>query len=280
MGRTDGKRLKINDLMYLIIPHIMPERNDAINYVRVNIPYDNMHEYLIRKRKEGNAMSYLSLFTAAYVRTVAEFPFLNRFIVNKKIYARNRISVCMVVLRENQQDETMDKVYFEPTDTIYDVNRKMMEFIGKNRTDNEDSNAMDSLMKTLTRFSWILRPAVSILKWMDKHNMLPKAVLEASPFHCSMVVSNLASIRSGYIYHHIYNFGTVGQVVTIGKTEEIPHQRKDGTIEMEKVVPLGASMDERLGAGLAYTKAFKRLEKYMRNPELLEVPPTVVNSDI
>lgn len=279
MGRCDGKRLKINDLMYTIVPHVMCDRNDAINYIRVDLPYEAMHEYLNRKRKEGNPMSYLSLITAAYVRTVAEFPFLNRFIVNRKIYARNEISVCMVVLRANQEDETMDKLRFEPTDTIYDVNRKMVEFISKNRVDEDETNGLDKIMKILNKLDWLLGPAVKVLKWMDKHNILPKAIIDAIPFHCSMVVSNLASIRQKYIFHHIYNFGTVGQVITIGTTEEIPHQRRDGSIYLEKVIPLGVATDERLGSGLMYTKAFKRIEKYLRNPELLEVPPEVVNYD-
>ena len=276
MGRSDGKRLKINDLMYTIVPHVMCDRNDALNYIKVDLPYEPMHEYLIRKRKEGNAMSYLSLVTAAYVRTVAEFPFLNRFIVNRKIYARNEISVCMVVLRANQEDETMDKLRFEATDTVYDVNRKLMDFISKNRVDEDESNDLDKIMKILNKLSFLLGPAVKVLKWMDKHNILPKAIIDAIPFHCSMVISNLASIRQNYIYHHIYNFGTVGQVVTIGKTEDIPRQGKDG-IYLEKVVPLGVAMDERLGSGLAYTKAFKRMEKYLKHPELLESPPEVVN---
>lgn len=278
--RKDGTRLKINDLMYTIVPHIMPERNDALNYTTVNLPYEKMHEYLNRKRKEGQAMSYMSLIIAGYVRLIAEFPFLNRFIVNRKIYARNEISVSMVVLRENQKDETMDKVKFEPTDTVFDVNRKIMEFIDRNRVAEDETNGTDKIMKILNKLSWVMGPLVRFLKWMDKHNILPQAIIEMSPFHESLVISNLASIRSGSIYHHIYNFGTVGAIITIGVPVEVPRKAADGSIYLEKVLPLGASMDERLGAGLAYSAAFKRLEKYMRNPELLEVPPEVVNSDI
>ena len=277
--RKDGKRLKIDDLMYTIVPHIMPHRNDALNSITVRLPYDSMHEYLIKKRKEGHAMSYMSLIIAAYVRVVAEFPFLNRFVVNRRIYARNEISVSMVVLRENQNDETMDKVKFEPTDTVYDVNRRIMEFIDKNRVSEDETNGTDKIMKVLNKMSWIMGPVVKFLMWMDRHNILPKAVIEMSPFHESLVISNLASIRTSHIYHHIYNFGTVGAVVTIGTTEDVPRQAKDGSIYLEKMIPLGVTMDERLGSGLAFAKAFKRLEKYMRHPELLEAPPEVVNSD-
>lgn len=277
--RKDGKRYKNEGLMYNIVPHIMPERNDALNSITVRLPYDSMHEYLIKKRKEGNAMSYMSLIIAGYVRLIAEFPFLNRFIVNRRFYSRNEISVAMVVLREDQRGETMDKIKFEATDTIYDVNRKIMEFVEKNRAVEEETNGTDKIMKFLNKLSWLMRPAVSLLVWMDKHNILPKAVIEMSPFHESLVVSNLASIRTNHINHHIYNFGTVGAIITIGNTEEIPHYAKDGSIYLEKMIPLGVTMDERIGTGLQFAQAFKRLEKYMRNPELLELPPEVVNKD-
>ena len=278
--RKDGKRLKINDLMYTIVPHIMPQRNDALNSITVRLPYDSMHEYLIKKRKEGNPMSYMSLIIAGYVRLIAEFPFLNRFIVNRRIYARNEISVGMVVLRENQNDETMDKVKFEATDTIYDVNRKITEFIEKNRKEEDETNETDKIMRILNKLSWMMGPAIKFLMWMDRHNILPKTVIEMSPFHESMVISNLASIRTNHINHHIYNFGTVGAVITIGTTEDIPRKAKDGSIYLEKMIPLGVTMDERIGTGLTFAKAFKRLEKYMRNPELLEAPPEVINSDL
>ena len=274
--RKDGKRLKNTDPMYTVVPHIMTERSDSLNAITVRVPYQPMHEYILKKRREGEHYSYLSLITAAYVRAVAEYPFLNRFIVNKRIYSRNALDVGMVVLR-NGMEETMSKVRFMPEDTIADVNHKMNEYIADSRQISS-ANSTDELITKLTRSHFLLTAGMNIFRFMDKHGLLPASIIDASPFHASMVISNLASIRTNHIHHHIYNFGTVGVLITIGTLQDIP-RRVNGEIILERHIPLGIVMDERLGSGLQFAKAFRLIEKHLRHPELLEQPPERVNRD-
>ncbi|MBQ7799044.1 MAG: 2-oxo acid dehydrogenase subunit E2 [Oscillospiraceae bacterium] len=276
MPRKDGKRFKGTDMMYTIAPHIMDKRCDACNSLTVYIPYEPMHDYIVKKRAEGIRMSHMSLIISAYVRTVAKFPAVNRFVVNKRIYSRNDLIVAMVVQRAVDAQSTMAKLSFELTDTIFDVNDKINSFIDANR--QEDSNKTDDIMRKLTKFAFLLGPVVSLLKWLDKHGLLPKAVIDASPFHTSMVISNLASIRTNHIFHHIYDFGTVGQIITLGNSELRPTTKK-GEVVFERNMPLGVVCDERIASGGYYAKCFHEMERYLANPELLEAPPEVVNTD-
>lgn len=276
MARKDGKRFKGADMMYTIAPYIMDKRCDACNSVTVHLPYEPMHEYIVKKRAEGVKLSHLALIIAAYVRTCAKYPALNRFVVNRKIYSRNELIVAMVVQRAVGAEGTMGKLSFELIDTVFDVNDKMNKYIEDNR--QEDSNKTDELMHKLTKFAFLLGPAVAIIKWADKHGLLPKAVINASPFHASMVISNLASIRTNHIFHHIYDFGTVGQIITIGNSENKPII-KDNEIQLQKVMPLGIVCDERIASGAYYAKCFHEIEKLLKNPELLEAAPDVVNTD-
>lgn len=276
MPRRDGKRFKGADMMYSIVPYIMEKRSDACNSVTVHIPYEPMHEYIVKKRAEGIKMSHLSLIIAAYVRTVAKYPALNRFVVNKKIYSRNELTIAMVVMRAVGAEGTMGKLNFELTDTVFDVNDKINNYIDTNR--QEDSNETDAIMRKLTKFTFLLGPAVKILKWADKHGLLPKAVINASPFHASMVISNLASIRTNHIFHHIYDFGTVGQIITMGNSENHPVM-KDGEIKLVKKMPLGVVCDERIASGSYYGKCFHEMEKLLKHPELMEEAPSEVNTD-
>lgn len=276
MPRKDGKRFKGADMMYTIVPYIMDKRCDACNSVTVYMPYDPMHEYIVKKRAEGHKMSHLALVIAAYVRTIAKYPALNRFVVNRKIYSRNELIVAMVVQRAVGAEGTMGKLSFELTDTVFDVNDKINKYIEDNR--QEDSNKTDALMHKLTALSFLLGPAVSLLKWGDKHGLLPKAILNASPFHASMVISNLASIRTNHIFHHIYDFGTVGQIITIGNSENRPIY-KDGEIKLQKNMPLGVVCDERIASGSYYARCFHEMQRLLNNPELMETPPGEVNTD-
>lgn len=276
--RKDGKRLKKLDPMYSIVPHIMDKRSDALNYITIDIPVEPMDKYIRAKRDEGLKISHLSLVTAAYVRTVAEFQQLNRFVVNRKIYARTELAVGMVVLKANTlESETMSKVYFDKEDSIQAVQGKMDDYIEKNRQE-ESNNKTDKIISTLCGMTFLMRMAVSFLKWLDKHAMLPKAIIDASPFHCSMVMTNLGSLRTNHIYHHIYDFGTVSQVLALGNLREIP-KRFGKEITFVRCLPIGVVMDERLCSGAYYATAFKRFSDYLAHPEKLEGEPAVVNSD-
>lgn len=148
MKRKDGTRYRGADMLYTIVPFIMVKRSDACNALTVHLPYNSMHDYIAAKRAQGVNLSYMTLFIAAYVRTVAKYPALNRFIVNKRIYSRNSLTVAMVVQRADGAEGTMSKLDFELTDTVFDVNRKIMEFLNGNR--EEDTNDTDGIMRRLT----------------------------------------------------------------------------------------------------------------------------------
>lgn len=276
--RKDGRRIKTMQPMYQVAAHVMDKRNDSMNMIEIDLVQEPMQRYLNEKRKEGKTISHLSLVIAAYIRTVAEHPLLNRFVVNKCIYARNEIAVGMVVLKPGEYEGTMNKMYFEPTDTIFDVQNTVDEYVNSNR-ESGDTNSTDDLIRTLLKIPGLCRVAVCLLKWMDKHGLLPKSIIKASPFHCSMTITNLASIRTNYIYHHIYNFGTTSMIMAMGNAREVP-VRKHGEIEFVRCMPLGIVMDERIASGSHYALAFRRFDYYLKHPDLLETAPEKVETDI
>ena len=278
MRRGDGKRLRNTDPMYTVAPFIMDKRYDAMNMITIDIPLEPMQKYLSEKRKEGKNLSHMALILAAYIRTAAEYPQLNRFIMNKRIYARTEFPVGMVVLKSGQADNgTMSKMYFELEDTLFDVNDKINSFVDDNRK-VPDANPTEKLIKVLLNIPGLLPVGVALFKWMDKHGLLPKSIIKASPFHASLVISNLASIRTNHIYHHCYEFGTTSVFITMGNAREVP-KRKGKEIYFEKCMPMGVVMDERICSGSYFAIAFRRFKSYLADPTLLETPPTVINKE-
>ena len=276
--RADGKRLRNTDPMYTVATHIMNKRVDSMNMVTLDIPYDPIQNYLNEKRKEGINVSHMAVIIAAYLRTAAEFPLLNRFIVNCKPYARNEFSVAMVVLKSGELDNgTMSKMYFNMTDTILDVNNKINEYVTDNR-EVPEKNGTEKMIKFLLSLPGLLRFGVGLFRFMDKHGLLPKKVIDMSPFHNSLCISNLASIRTNHIYHHCYEFGTTSVFITMGNLREVP-RRHSGEIVFDRCIPLGVVMDERICSGSYFALAFRRIRQYLRNPKLLEAPPEVVKED-
>lgn len=278
--RADGRRLRNVDPMYTIVPHIMTERHDAMNMITLDLPLEPMQKYIRKKAEDGVKISHMMVILAAYVRTLAEFPQLNRFIVNRKAYAHKDITVSMVVLKSNsREDETMSKIYFEPTDTIFDVKEKVGKYIDESRQ-HDNENATDKIIKTLLSIPGLLRGAVNVLRWADKHGLLPMSIVKASPFHASFLITNLASIRTNHIFHHVYDFGTTSISMALGNMREVPRRTIDGTIVHDRCIPAGMVMDERIASGSYFALAFRAFKRYISHPELLENPPEKVVQDV
>lgn len=281
MKRADGALLRHTDPMYRIAAQVMATRSDSMNMITLDIPLAPIDAYLRQKKREGHTMSHMAVIMAAYQRMIAEYPAINRFIVNKRAYARNEIAIGMVVLQGSHTDKandgTMSKIYLQPDDTIFDVNRRIEEYVEKNRTQAKD-NKTEQLIRKLVAIPGLLRFAVNLLKFMDRHNMLPKSIIDASPFHCSMVFTNLASIRTNHIHHHCYDFGTTSVVVAAGNSREVP-KRRGGEIVFDKCMPLGVCMDERICSGSYFAIAFRRMKQFLSDPSLLETPPETIKPD-
>ena len=134
-------------------------------------------------------------------------------------------------------------------------------------------------MATLLSIPGLARVGVNLIRWMDWHGLLPKSVIDASPFHCSMTITNLASIGTNYIFHHVYNFGTTSMLMAMGNTRE-DAVRRHGEIVFDKVIPIGLVMDERIAEGVQFAMACRKLQSILQDPSVLEQPPAEVKEDI
>lgn len=267
MKRCDGTRIRNEDPMYYLIPQFLTKRYDAQNMITVDLPVEPMRLYLNEKRREGVHISHLALVLCAYLKAAKRYPALNRFVVNKKIYQHNDFTVSMVVLRPGAANDTFSKIHLDFDDDIFAVQRKIDTYIDDNRASTD--NPLDKLMRVLTGMSGLLGFACGVLRWADRHNLLPRAIVDVSPFHASLLISNLASIRTNHIYHHVYEFGTTSVGITMGNMREVPHTVK-GAVTLEKCIPLGVVMDERICSGHYFAQAFSYVKELLNDPHLME----------
>lgn len=277
--RSDGKLVRKLDPIVAFTPRLMPMRCDAQVFLNTKVPYDVLARYIVEQGYAGHKISFMELVIAAYVRTVAETPVLNRFVANKRIYARNNLSVAFTILQDTGTEEiaeTTVKCYFDPHDTIYDIADRINAAIDENRK-LEVNNTVDKIAKVALNpfFASII---MGLANFTDKHGIMPKAVIKLSPFHNSMFITNVASIGLPAVNHHIYNFGTVSTFISIGcpeRTETI----ENGKTVRHRMLPLGVVVDERVAAGAEYAKMLSRMNKYLKNPSLLEQKPEKVIFD-
>ena len=281
--RKEGRLLRSLPAFNKFIPYIMPTRNDRSNHYEESFEVSTVDRRLRQLRVQGyKGIGILHFLIAAYIRGVSMLPGLNRFVVGRRIYARNGIEVVMTVKRNLSIDssETTIKVKFEPTDTITDVYRKMNEKIDEIKTSEDNNNTEDvaELLCKAPRF--LLRFALAIVRMLDYFGRLPQAILDASPFHGSMIITDLGSLRIGPIFHHIYNFGTLPFFVAFGAKRHAYELDRHGQMVDHKYVDCKFVMDEGIVDGHYYAQFLQAIRYMFAHPEILETPPTKVVEDV
>lgn len=272
--RSDGRKIKTLPAFFKVIPSVMLERNDSQVLYKQDIPIKYLDEYIDNKAKDGIKIAYMHIIYAAIVRVIAERPRLNRFVMNGTTYARNKIYVSLTIKKNLTDDgvETTTKIEYQGTETIFDIKQKLDAIIEQNK-EVEANNETDKLAKTLGLIpTGLIRVAVKFLKFLDRHGLLPKAIIKASPFHTSVFLTNVGSLGIDTIYHHLYNFGTTSMFFSMGKKKK-SFIYEDEEIKEEKCITLAFVGDERICDGYYYANSFKSLFRYLKKPELLETVP-------
>ena len=224
------------------------------------------------------------MLLAAYVRGVAKYPQLNRFIAGQKVYSRgNDIQYCMVIKKEMSVDspDTSIKVHLSPYDTAVDVYNKLNAAIESVKATKELDSSLDGLIQYFNLIpSLLMKFLVWLLKLLDYFGLLPKFLLELSPFHGSLFFTSMGSLGIPPIYHHLYDFGNLPVFGAFGCKRKAVEVLEDGTIVNRKYVDLKFVLDERICDGYYYATFFKYYRRLMRNPEILDNPPDEVIPDI
>ena len=271
--RSDGTRMKGIDPIVALTPYIMPQRSDSQVFTRQDLDFDEMTRYIREQKKKGVNVTHMGMFIAAYVRMLCDYPEMNRFIVNKKLYSRNHVCVSFVTLRKTADDsveEALCKVQFDLKDTIYDVSRRLSEAIENGRKE-VGVNKTDAVARALMSTPLLPNIVVRLAYFMDAHGILPKFIHDASPFHTSLFITNMASIGMPAVRHHIYNFGTTTMFFSIGSVERTVTM-ENGKAVRKRLLPIGVTADERICAGAMYARLVAGMKYCLAHPSVLEQP--------
>ncbi len=283
--RVDGRRIRTLDPMAQITTYFQWERNICSNLFEESFEITHVDRYIRQKRREGlTDFGITHVLLAAYVRGVAKYPQLNRFISGQKVYSRgNDIQYCMVVKKEMSVNspDTSIKVHLTPYDTAEDVYHKLNAAVESVKATQELDSKLDGLIMALNLIPGIfLKFTVWLLKLLDYFGLLPRFLLELSPFHGSLFLTSMGSLGIKPIYHHLYDFGNLPVFGAFGMKRKAYELQEDGTVALKKYIDLKFVLDERITDGFYYATFFKYYRRLMRHPELLDTPPEEVIRDI
>ncbi|MDL2286990.1 2-oxo acid dehydrogenase subunit E2 [Eubacteriales bacterium OttesenSCG-928-G02] len=279
--RKEGRRLKSISPMAKVSPYIMVMRSDSQNYITDKIDISAAEDYIFKKRSEGlKGFGMMHLIIAAYVRTIANRPGINRFIRGQKIYTRDYVEVMLTIKKEMNLDapDSVIKMEFEPEQTADDIYINLNETVEASR--KEESN-FDNVAKIFNFIPGLfLKFAVWFLTILDYFGLLPRSLTKVSPFHGSFAITSMGSLGIPPIYHHLYNFGNIPVFCAFGAKRVEYELNSNGEIEKKKYIDLAFVTDERICDGFYFASALKYMKSILANPEQLDNPPAEVIRDV
>ena len=272
--RRDGRMLHSLSPFVRLSPYIRPDADSAAVYYDDSFDVTGIRERVEALRGQGYAdISVTHFIIAAYIRTISMLPALNRFVVGRHIFAADDIRILTSVPRssgENATEATV-KLSFMPTDTVFDVYRKLADVTEEVRT-SEKGTELEQLADTLSRLPrFILRLVLFVLRVMDFWGILSGSFLELSPFHGSMLLSDMSRLHIRPGYHSLYKLGTLPLRVALAPV------RAEGERSM---LDIRLSLDGRINDPAGHARCLQAMHYLMKYPEILEQQPTKVVEDV
>jgi len=282
--RPDGRRIRSEPPINQIGPYLMWTRNASMNLFADAIEISNAERYIRQKRREGlTSFGMMHVMLAAYCRALAKYPGLNRFIAGQKLYTHgNDIQFCLTVKKDmtTESPDTVIKVHLTPGDTAEDVYRKVNAEVEKVKNTPLDSS-LDNTANLLTMIPGVfLKFTVLLLRLLDYFGLLPKFLLEVSPFHGSVYFTSMGSLGIPPVFHHLYDFGNMPMFISFGCKRRSLEVQEDGSVLQKKYVDINISTDERTVDGFYYATFYKHFKHLVLRPDVLDNPPEEIKPDI
>ncbi|MFR6257606.1 MAG: 2-oxo acid dehydrogenase subunit E2 [Anaerovoracaceae bacterium] len=273
--RKDGEWIKDIDGIHAIMPHLMPSRCDAEVYIQENLDITELVKYLEEKNKTETAhkTTMFHVFVAAVMKTIYHRPLLNRFIAGKRFYQRKDISAAFIVKRQfkDEAEESLLIMKADGDTTLDKVSRKIAGDADYVRKDG--GNDMNDLLDKLAKLPrWLMRIIMCVFRFLDFHGWMPDSICRGDSNYATVLLSNLGSIKCDAAYHHLNDYGTNSIVITIGKIKKEKTIDDKGGESIRDILPIGATVDERIADGFYFAKSIRMIESILAEPQKLEEP--------
>ena len=269
----DGIEVPANDPVTFMMPYVMPRRTDSEAYFDFRLDVSKVENFIREHQKDIPGLSIFHFIFAVIIRCCAITPQVNRFITGNRLYQREQVRIAMNIKKNLTVDgaETIIFPTFEKTESLKEIVEKTNQAAKEAMADlNNPDSDVDKLTNVLQKMPhFILSIFVKFMIHLDKKGKLPKALVNAQPFHSGFYVTNVGSIGLPVIYHHLYEFGTTSIFIAIGKKETETTMDCHGEISRTRILPIKMVMDERICDGFTFSRAYRTITRLFANPELL-----------
>lgn len=272
--RYDAKLVRDIDGLHHYMAYLMPKRTDAEVYINEKIDITELLKYIQEKNASGERkVTLFHCMIAAVARTIKMRPLLNRCISGKRYYDRNEISMGFTIKKKftDHSEETL--MIYRPKDeeNLIAVTDKLSPKVKEAKKETDNGQSVDDILNIVKKFPKpVMHIFMALMRFMDNTGLMPKAFSSVDTNYCTVLLSNLGSIKCDAVYHHLNNFGTNSIVITIGEIHKEVMLDEDNNPVICDVVNIGATLDERIADGFYFARSLKLIKHLFKNPHLLD----------
>ncbi len=273
--RRDACRVRNIDGMHAYMAYLMPRRTEAEVYMNETLDVTELLRYIKEKNSSGERkMTLFHCVLAAVARTIKMRPYLNRYISGKRYYMRRDITMGFVVKKRFSDTAGETLMIYHPKDeqTASDITDEIAEWVSRSRGSGDTKNP-DGILEFIKHFPKpVMTLFMALLRFADNHGWMPRVVTDVDTNYCTVLLSNLGSIKCDAVYHHLNNFGTNSMVLTIGEIHKAMIPDEEGAMHLRDVISMGVTLDERIADGFYFARSLKLVKYLFAHPELLDKP--------
>ena len=271
--RYDAYRIRDIDGMHFYMAYLMPKRTEAEVYINEKIDVTELLSYIKEKNQSGERkVTLFHCIIAAVARTIKMRPLLNRYISGKRYYMRHEISMGFTIKKRFSDHSEETLMIYRPKDSenLCDITDRISPKVTEAKREDKGQSVDDILNIVKKLPKPVMTLFMAFMNFVDRHGWMPKSFSSVDTNYCTVLLSNLGSIKCDAVYHHLNNMGTNGIVITIGEIHKEMMIDENGNLETRDVINLGVTLDERIADGFYFARSLKLIKHLFKNPELLD----------
>jgi hypothetical protein len=269
--RADGDLVRKETPVRAFLPYMMLGRNESIIYHEAHYDISRTRAFLRafnhqHEREQPATLFHLFLWSCA--QALADRPGLNRFVSGGRLYQRKGMFISFAAKKEMDDDAPLVtvKLEFFKGEPFADCVKRIVSSIGSSRG-GEAQRVDKELALALMLPGPLLRLVMSLIRFLDRVNLLPGWYIRPDPMYTSMFVANLGSVGLDRTSHHLYEYGTAAMFAALGAPRKQLCPDRAGTPVVRDILEVRWSLDERVNDGLYCARGLAHMKKIFENPE-------------
>jgi hypothetical protein len=270
--RPDGDLVRDLPLNRRVMPYLMRGRNESAYYFEIELALRKTDAWVreFNAAHPGLQADTFHLALWAIRECMKKYPTMNRFVAGGRLYQRDKISFSYAVKQRLQEGApiVVVKRSFAPDESFTDLVTAVQTQVHDDRfggLTNGPSN-VDKELALLMKFpGFARRIAMWGVRTGDRFGLLPASFIDHDPMFASAFVAHMASFGMPAGYHHLYEYGSAGIFVVLGRPTTDAGSPTSGP-DRRRTMRVTYTFDERTEDGFTAWRSIQYFKRIVEDP--------------